>query len=190
MLRRSLFLVRHGQYDTEDSTAREGGLTETGRAQARQVAQRLRGMQFDAVYCSTLRRAEETAAIIAAELPGAEVQRARVLCECVPCIPPAFAHYFTKTRPEDLEHGASQSLAAYERFFKRPGRASRRELLVCHGNLIRSFVCRALDLPIESWLNFNTHNCSLTIIHVFGDGLRIMESFNDIGHLPAELHTR
>ena len=190
MLRRSLVLVRHGRYDTEDRSAPQGGLTDMGRAQARQIAQRQRGMAFDAAYCSTLRRAEETAAIIAAELPGTAVQRARVLCECVPCIPPAFAHYFTKTGPEEIERGARQSLAAYQRFFKRPGRASRRELLVCHGNIIRSFVCRALGLPIESWLNFNTHNCGLTIIHVAGDGLRIVESFNDIGHLPAELHTQ
>lgn len=40
------------------------------------------------------------------------------------------------------------------------------ELVVCHMNVIRYFVCRALQLPPEAWLRFRGDNCGLTEIIV------------------------
>jgi broad specificity phosphatase PhoE len=36
------------------------------------------------------------------------------------------------------------------------------DVVVCHGNVIRYFVCRALQLPPEGWLKLATFNCGLT----------------------------
>ena len=34
-------------------------------------------------------------------------------------------------------------------------------LVVCHGNVIRSFCCRALQVPVERWLNLSVDNGSI-----------------------------
>ena len=36
------------------------------------------------------------------------------------------------------------------------------EVIVGHGNVIRYFFCRALQLPPEVWLRFSTFNCSIS----------------------------
>ncbi|MDB5167473.1 MAG: hypothetical protein JWN26_618 [Candidatus Saccharibacteria bacterium] len=70
-----IFLARHGQ--NEDNVAgiigghRDRPLTDMGRSQARELAEGIinAGMTFDAVYCSPLIRAHETADIVA-EIAG------------------------------------------------------------------------------------------------------------------------
>jgi probable phosphoglycerate mutase len=65
-------LVRHGQTDWNRDGRIQGRsdipLNEKGRAQAREAGRALRARRFDGVYASPLRRAFETAAIIAGEL--------------------------------------------------------------------------------------------------------------------------
>lgn len=68
----AIFLVRHGQ-DTDNANKilngrRDTDLTELGKKQARIVAQKLKNNQIQAIYSSPLRRAYETAKIIAEEL--------------------------------------------------------------------------------------------------------------------------
>jgi len=66
----TIYLVRHGE--TVDNVRRimqgqtQGELTEHGRQQAQQVAERLAGEHIDAVVSSDLRRAVQTAEIISA----------------------------------------------------------------------------------------------------------------------------
>ena len=66
----NIFLVRHGEtFDNARQIMQgqvQGDLNERGKEQARQVAQRLSGEHFDAVISSDLRRAIQTAEIIAA----------------------------------------------------------------------------------------------------------------------------
>lgn len=67
-----LYLVRHGQ-TTGDVENRYGGsyddhLSDVGREQSRSVAQALSGAKVDLVYSSSLRRARETAGIVAETL--------------------------------------------------------------------------------------------------------------------------
>ncbi|CAK8994783.1 Serine/threonine-protein phosphatase PGAM5 [Durusdinium trenchii] len=56
------------------------------------------------------------------------------------------------------------------------------EIYVCHMNLIRYFVMRALQLPPEAWLRLRGDNTNITervSLHRFGD----------IGHLPLDMVT-
>ena len=67
-----IFLVRHGQ-DTDNAAGvlngrRDTELTELGREQAKKVAEKLCSFGIQKIYASPLKRAHETASIIASEL--------------------------------------------------------------------------------------------------------------------------
>jgi probable phosphoglycerate mutase len=70
-----VWLVRHGETDWNRAGRFQGHtdieLNDAGRAQARAVVERLRGLGISRVTASDLRRARETAEILAAELPAA-----------------------------------------------------------------------------------------------------------------------
>ncbi|TYZ61469.1 hypothetical protein PybrP1_004677 [[Pythium] brassicae (nom. inval.)] len=75
-----LFLCRHGQTEFNRLHKFQGrgvntALNDTGRAQARQLAHALRGVPLRAAYSSTLRRARETAAIVAQLHPKLALQQ-------------------------------------------------------------------------------------------------------------------
>lgn len=63
------------------------------------------------------------------------------------------------------------------------------EIVVCHGNVIRYFFCRALQLPPEAWLRLCTFNCSLTYFTIRPTGTVSCRMLGDIGHLPYDLCT-
>jgi probable phosphoglycerate mutase len=65
----TILLARHGETDWNRDRRWQGWadppLNDSGRAQARELAERLRDVPFDAVYSSDLRRAHEPATIVA-----------------------------------------------------------------------------------------------------------------------------
>lgn len=66
----TLYLVRHGETEHNRRNIIQGGgvdseLNAAGRAQAEALTRRLRSVSFDALYASTLRRARQTADILA-----------------------------------------------------------------------------------------------------------------------------
>jgi serine/threonine-protein phosphatase PGAM5 len=60
------------------------------------------------------------------------------------------------------------------------------EVIVCHGNVIRYFFCRALQLPPEAWLRMSVFNCSITYIVLRPNGLVSARMMGDIGHLDYD----
>src|SRR5947209_47465 len=66
---KTIFLARHGETAWNRDGIWQGWadppLNDTGRAQARELAEQLRAVPFDAVYSSDLRRAHETAELVA-----------------------------------------------------------------------------------------------------------------------------
>jgi broad specificity phosphatase PhoE len=65
----TIYIVRHGQSEgnTPDVYGLDTNLTELGKQQAKDIAQKLKTHHFDAIYSSPLVRAKETAETIAAE---------------------------------------------------------------------------------------------------------------------------
>eukprot|EP00797_Seminavis_robusta_P020798 Sro31_g020420.2 (373) ;mRNA; r:126014-127132 len=57
------------------------------------------------------------------------------------------------------------------------------DIIVCHGNVIRYFLCRALQLPPEAWLRFSVFNCSVSYIMIKPNGYVSCRMIGDIGHL-------
>lgn len=60
------------------------------------------------------------------------------------------------------------------------------EIVVCHGNLIRYFTLRALQLPPEAWLRFGGHNCSFSHLVIRPAGTVSLKCFGDSGHLELD----
>lgn len=63
------------------------------------------------------------------------------------------------------------------------------EMLVCHGNVIRYFVCRALQIPPEAWLRFNIHHASITWLVLYPNGRVVVKFFGDVGFMPKKYVT-
>lgn len=176
---RRLLLIRHGQYDERDEGTKD--LTRTGRKQAALVGKALDDERIDAVYASTMLRARTTAALIA-EPRKLLVASTPILVECIPTkvgfpVPAA-----------TIRDGRAQADHAYARYFKR-SKTPRTELLVCHGNLIRYLVTKAMGMKAANWRNLAIYHASITDIRILSDGRAVLFSYNDVSHLPHKLRT-
>lgn len=188
MASRLLYLVRHGE-----AVGGDGELSGVGRQQAVLTGERLSEVPFATIHHSTLPRAKQTAEEIASRLPGVPVIASELLRECVPSVPaedvmPAeFADYFTGLSPEFLATDGPDQAAAAVETFAGASASDRRDLIVSHGNLIRWFVCHALSTPPSQWLSMADYHCGVTVILYRTDRSPVLVSYNDVGHLPAEL---
>ena len=182
---RTLTLVRHGFYDYVKGADEKKvmGLNALGREQAAFVAARLSALpvKFDVLVSSELTRARETGDIIADKL-GRTCARDGRLNEVTP---PGLG-----LKPEQIDAGAEAQLqAAWEHFTAPNAAGATHELLICHGNVIRWFVCRALGVDPKHWTRLEIANCSVTMIQVRGDGVVRLQQFNEIAHVPLEKQT-
>lgn len=99
---------------------------------------------------------------------------------------------------EDLAKNGARIEKAFQKYFYRKtsdikksgitsdktlGNKHEFEIIVCHGNVIRYFFCRALQLPPEAWLRMSTFNCSLTYLMIKPNGRVSCRMLGDIGHL-------
>lgn len=191
---RHLILVRHGQYNMEGRTDLERYLTEKGRKQAAISGERLKdlGIEFDKIIRSTMTRAQETAKIMAVSLPELKMHDDSLLEEGAPVPPePPVGHW----RPEAsqfFEDGARIE-AAFRKYFHRADPDQKQDsytLIVCHANVIRYFVCRALQLPPEAWLRISLGHASLTWISILDDGRVTLRTLGETGHMPREMLSR
>ena len=176
---RTVVLLRHGQYEAEGI----GSLTALGRAQARAAARYLLGcVPVDVIWASTLVRARETAEIVSAEL-ALPVKHTRTLREGMYSKIEGY-----EVPPSERREDRARANSVYEKFF-RTSRVDKTDLVVCHGNLIRYLVCKALHAPTGRWIRMTTHHCSLTRIVVRDSGAVRVVSYNETAHLPRRLVT-
>jgi broad specificity phosphatase PhoE len=172
----TLLLARHGETDWNREGRWQGWadppLNDTGREQARRLAEELRAMPFDAVYSSDLRRAHETAEILAAphEVPVLVDPGLREIdigswsgltrAEIAERFPDG-------GRPdgESHEEHAARVRAAVVRIAR--DHLGERILLVGHGGTIRSIHDVISDVPYHP-----VPNCHVLEVHFRDDRLR------------------
>lgn len=188
---RVIYLVRHGQEDRENRPDELGGnLTTVGMAQAQSTAEHLRYTAFDAIYVSTLRRALETADLIALYHPNVPLEKTADLVECVPSIPAMLLDVVKDMSMEQIAAEQQRIAAAFSRFFVPvTGEDDVQDLIICHGNLIRYFVCRVLDAPLDMWVNLEIANCGISRVEVRPNGRLVLVTHNEHYHIPPKYHS-
>lgn len=169
----AIYIARHGQNEDNVNGILNGHrdlpLTDIGRQQARELGQAIEafGLEFDAVYCSPLIRAHETADIIAdtaqlvkpvvndlliernfGSMTGELIDRIEELCG-PRVIKTSTITYFidaegAETFPQLVERGHK----VLE--FVRNKHAEGRVLLVCHGDIGKMIYCAATG---KEWLD-------------------------------------
>ncbi|XP_021925691.1 serine/threonine-protein phosphatase Pgam5, mitochondrial-like isoform X2 [Zootermopsis nevadensis] len=189
---RHLLLIRHGQYNMSGKSDEERILTDLGRKQAKLTGLRLQelSMPYTRLVRSTMTRANETAQIILSSLPAIPVSDCCLLEEGSP-IPPEPPIGSWKPEPCFYQDGARIE-AAFRKYFYRAEKSQERDsydILVCHANVIRYFVCRALQFPPEAWLRLSLHHASITWISVMPSGRVILRALGDTGHMPPDVIT-
>ncbi|XP_046964038.1 serine/threonine-protein phosphatase Pgam5, mitochondrial isoform X1 [Vanessa cardui] len=191
---RHLFLIRHGQYNIEGATDKERVLTELGRQQADLTGQRLAKLdiKWDLLVRSTMTRAQETAMIIAKHLPkDLEVKDCQLIEEGAPIPPePPVGHW--RPEPKQFFQDGARIEAAFRRYFHRAPPEQTHDsytLLVCHANVIRFFVCKALQFPPEGWLRISLNHGSITWLSILPNGNVVLRGLSDTGHMQPSCIT-
>lgn len=183
-----VYLIRHGIYD-RDTTADDrvgNALNALGHQQAHSIGTRLAKLPVrpGTLISSDLTRARETADDMGAELRMAST-RDTLLRECTPTSDRA--DYMSNHSAEEIALCDANLAAAFAKYARPTPGADRHDVLVCHGNVIRWFVGRALGLDVKRWHVMEIANGSLTILAVHPDGTARLVIFSDVGHLaPAQ----
>jgi len=214
----NLYLTRHGQSwgnvrADGDSAPRiapelltDSPLTDLGGQQARLLGGRLAGLRFDAIYCSPLYRALQTAHETALRQPGgtAPIQLIADLVETGTLPPPdgwdleklRTCHPATEWCAEAPAFGVQKNAEGEETEQARLLRAQRviaflRErhhegeniLLCAHGTFNTYLLRAALGLPNENGFNFCQENSNLNKIKYYENGRVRLSYMNDTTHL-------
>ncbi|XP_051981792.1 serine/threonine-protein phosphatase PGAM5, mitochondrial isoform X1 [Xyrauchen texanus] len=191
---RHIFLIRHCQYNLNGNGDKERVLTPLGREQAELTGQRLAalGLKHDLLIHSSMTRATETANIISKYLPGVELVSCDLLREGAPIEPvPPVSHW----KPEAVQYheDGARIEAAFRRYIHRADAKQKDdsyEIIVCHANVIRYFVCRALQFPPEGWLRIGLNNGSITWLTIRPSGRVALRALGDSGFMPPDKLTR
>ncbi|MGB9660567.1 MAG: alpha-ribazole phosphatase [Moorellaceae bacterium] len=200
-----LYLIRHAETEWNNSGRYQGhidiALSLQGRRQAALLRDRLREEKLVAVYTSDLKRARETAVIIAEPhgLPVVEVPDLRELNfglwegltyqEIAAC--------YTKDLEEWLAHPAVKQIPGGESFAQVQKRTSgvitkiiaehpgEKVAIVSHGGTLLTMVLSCLGLDLDRIWHFRLDNASLSILDCF-DGRYILTLFNEVHHLQED----
>ncbi|MCI0708683.1 MAG: histidine phosphatase family protein [Chloroflexi bacterium] len=195
MLYRTLYLVRHGQYDTAATVTDGGSLTDLGKVQAEAAGKALEDIPINMIYASTMVRAIETANLIA-NIVRADFLVTDLLREAIPSIPPRIAEHILAMMEQDPDF-THQSIyddqkradEAFERYFIAPEDEDEHVVLSSHGNIIRYLTCKALGVNVDTWAKMNINHGSITTITVDEQGLMRLVNYNETGHLPRDILT-
>lgn len=182
-----LYLIRHGQSFVNlldwDKNSTEVGLTDLGKQQAQALAAWLPTYlpQFDVMYCSTMKRARQTAQIVGASY-GCEIfhdDRVREIgnnrADHIPwpdeMLPHEYADFWASTRPFAAVSDKGENGESFMHFRARVGHfveeliekhRGQRIVTVCHGGVVESVFHHVYNMGpwvrCEVW----THNTGLT----------------------------
>jgi len=185
---RTIVLVRHGHYlpDPSIDEKRGPGLSMLGIEQAKRLGARLtETLQFDALHVSPMQRAADTAAALFGEQPERVFAVDPDLAECTP--PTRRQEIMAETTTEESAACKAQLERVFARYFRPAGGNQKTELFVCHGNVIRYLITRAMAVDSEAWLEMSVGHASITRIRVETDGRFKVIAVGDVGHLSKTM---
>lgn len=187
---RHLLLIRHGQYNLAGNGDAERYLTPLGREQASGTGQRLAqlGLPYTKIIQSSMTRAMETAELISNEIPSVPVEKPDdILREGAPIRPEPDVGSWKADA--DFRADGSRIEAGFRKYFHRADGTQEKdsyEVMVCHANVIRYYVCRVLQLPPEAWLRMSLKHASITWITIRPNGRVGVMCLGDAGHFPID----
>ncbi len=204
-----LFLLRHAETAWNRERRYQGwtdtGLSDTGRAQAEAAARALAGTPLDAIYASPLRRAQETAAAVAAvhALPvrGAEAFKEMgfgrweglTVDEVRARDPERYQAWLEaphRTGPPDGERlDAVQRRALLGLAALRAEHDEQSVCLVAHGITARILILEALGLPLERIWALHVSSAGISELE-FRPDWTALHRMNTLVHLDAVLAGR
>ena len=185
-----IYLIRHGVYDRDDKADDRVGnrLNALGHEQAHLIGKRLAGLpvKIHALVASDFSRARETAEDIGAEL-HMTAEPETLIHECTPTAD--HPEYNTFHSADDIALCVSNLEAAWQKYFVPTPDADTHDVLVCHGNVTRWLVLKAMGADVHKWYGADIANASLTIIAVRPDGTTRLVTYSDTGHIPVDKQT-
>jgi broad specificity phosphatase PhoE len=175
--------VRHGQAGKQgEGRERGASLSALGKRQATRVGKRLQNQQFDHIYSSDMRRANQTFDAI------------RRHHEETPCTVTAelreITHYhFSSIRPEgDAARIVADERIGLDRFVSRlrhQHKSGENILIVCHGNLMRTMIPLLADRDPKQGVLIDFANASVTVVEMWPSGDAVIRLANCVAHLLA-----
>ncbi|XP_021564075.1 serine/threonine-protein phosphatase PGAM5, mitochondrial, partial [Carlito syrichta] len=191
---RHIFLIRHSQYHVDGSLEKDRTLTPLGREQAELTGLRLAslGLKFNKIVHSSMTRAIETTDIISRHLPGVCKVSTDLLREGAPIEPDPPVSHWKPDAVQYYEDGARIE-AAFRNYIHRADTKQEEdsyEIFICHANVIRYIVCRALQFPPEGWLRLSLNNGSITHLVIRPNGRVALRTLGDTGFMPPDKITR
>lgn len=197
-----LFLARHGETDYNRQWRYQGltdlGLNQVGRRQAERLRHRLSLQPLDVIYTSKLKRAEDTAAIIARRR-GVRV----VPCENLAEIDfgkfegltyAEIVEGYPDWEPDDSSFTAyggeslgqlARRIRAFEKKLRSDNPADADVLIIAHSGSLRVLLCRLLGMNIGNWRRFRLAPASLTVIESSGQE-PVLTLLNGVSHLETK----
>jgi broad specificity phosphatase PhoE len=175
---RRVLLIRHAEATEGDKDVDRGRhLTELGKLQADALARRAARWQLDAIVCSDMYRACETAAAISFHHPDA-----------VCTVDPVFREVSAGLVRRELESpdGALRARleAAWEKVVTMPHPLT---VIITHNGLIKYFMSRTLRWDSEMKPRFHSAYTGITALALRTKGRAALQFFNDTRHLTPEL---
>ncbi len=196
-----MFLVRHAESTwnrmKKIQGQRDPQLSKYGRKEAGLLAKRFKGLSFDGVYASPLKRAYQTAEIVVGKKTPVirkaglnEISLGEWEGKTLRGIRKEYGEMFDRwaVRPTRMPVPGGED---FKMFVKRVGRTLRtieashkvgNVLVVCHGGVISTYATLVLNLPPDDVWCLTVKNASLTIVEVAAN-LHKLITFNDISHL-------
>ncbi len=201
-----VYAVRHGEtlWNTQGRLQghQNSPLSPLGEAQARALGRALQGRSFDALYCSDLGRAQQTAALLTAHIEAPPALALPELRERsygelegltwpqvesrFPDVPVALIYGGPDAVPpggEALEDFARRGHDALTQLAqKHPGQ---KILVVSHGGVLATFLRRVMGVPQTASHTFQTRNCALNIFE-YQDDRWTLKTWGAAAHLSED----
>lgn len=199
-----LILIRHGQTDYSLQNRYCGlcdpPLNKKGIWQSKKLAARLRGLDFDKVYSSDLKRAYQTAKIIFKNNSIEKIADWREMNfglfeglkyeEIIKIYPKLYSNWINNPEKVQISHGESLtdlSKRVNERLSFILSRKENKTLaVVTHSGPIRIVLCKALKLGLGMFWQIEQKLAALNIIDYVKQSSAVVVKMNDISHLSVE----